>query len=188
MWGQKIFRIFSFIEYSRVSIFWGGWRSGHQLFLGHVKFEVKKFLEFLPLQSTLDSEFLGEGSVYQLFWSCQIWGKKFFRIFSFTKCCGLSIFLGLGGFCAPTFFGHIKFEIKMFWKFFPLLCALDSEFVGGCPGTNFFWSCQIWGPNIFRIFSVTEHSQLNFLEGGVQIPNFFGHSKFETKNFSEFFS
>ena len=32
MWGQKIFRIFSFIEYSRVSIFWGGWRSGHQLF------------------------------------------------------------------------------------------------------------------------------------------------------------
>ena len=32
IWSQKNFRIFSFIEYSRVSVFWGGWRSGHQLF------------------------------------------------------------------------------------------------------------------------------------------------------------
>ena len=37
-------------------------------FFGHSKFEVKKFSEFFPLPSTLDSEYFGEGGCrHQLF-------------------------------------------------------------------------------------------------------------------------
>ena len=34
----------------------------------------------------------------------------------------------MGGICAPTFFGHMKFEVKNFLKFFHLQSTVDSEF------------------------------------------------------------
>ena len=177
-----------------LNFFIGG--SGHQNFSGHTKFEVKNVSDFFHLQSTVDTEFfcrqiwtpnflvtlnfrlkiLQNSFLYQVLWT------EFFRVGS-----------------GPIFFGDAKFETKIFSEFFPLLSALDSEFVGGggsrhqlflvmlnlrskfflnfliyrmlwtlnfsqgVPGTNFFWSCQIWGQKLFRIFSFTECSRLNLL-------------------------
>ena len=75
------------------------------MFFGHPKFEVEKFSMFFPLPSTLDSEYfwVGDVSVNQLFWSYQIWGQKFFRIFSISKCSGLNF---SEGWSELTFFDH----------------------------------------------------------------------------------
>ena len=54
--------------------------------------------------------------------------------------------------------------------------------------TNLFWSCQIWGQIFFRTFSFTKHSGLWICGEGwgcVWSSTFFGHAKFEVKNFLE---
>ena len=127
-------------------------RSG-PTFFGDAKFDLKKFSEFYPLLSALDSEF---------FWGRGVW--------------------------ASTIFGHAKFEVKIFSEFFILQNAMDSEFFTGGSGhqlilvtpnfrSNFFWNfllyCTLW--------------PLNLSGRGVWAPSFFGHTKFEVKNFWEFF-
>ena len=70
IWGQKVFRIFSFFKCSGLWIFWG-WGVQTPGFVGNNKFEVKKISEFFPSESTLHSEFFGEGigPVIKFFWS-----------------------------------------------------------------------------------------------------------------------
>ena len=58
-------------------------------FFGHAKFEVKNFLEFFQLQSTVDSElFRGGGSRHQLFLVMLHLKSKFFRNFLITEYSG----------------------------------------------------------------------------------------------------
>ena len=64
---------------------------------------------------------------------------------------------------------------------------MDTAFLAGGLGINFFWSCQIWGQKLFGIFSFTEHCVCSNFQRGVWAPNFFCHTKFEVKNISEFF-
>ena len=48
----------------------------------------------------------------------------------------------IGGLDTKFFWSCQICEQKFFLEFFPLLSALDSEFLGGGGlGTNFFWSC-----------------------------------------------
>ena len=177
----KIFWNFFLYQALMTLKFYGGiWTP---TFFGNPKFDVKNFFlyrvlctlnfwvisnmrskiltELFPLLNTQDFEFFreGEGLGTNFSWSCQIWGKKFFRIFSLTKRSGLWIYWRVVQ--APTFFSHSKFEVKHFWEFFPFPSALVSEFVGaGCLDTNIFWSCQIWGQKFFRIVSFIERTGL----------------------------
>ena len=91
-------------------------------FFSHSKFEVKKFSEFINLQSTVDSEFYRGGVRAPTFLVTQNLSKKFFGIFSFTNCSSVR---------APTFFGHAKFEVKTFSEFLHLQSAVDSDFFAG---------------------------------------------------------
>ena len=135
----------------------------------------------------------GGGLGPNFFWSCQIWGQKFFPLFSTLDSVSarggvwdptfsghakfevknFSLYLVLwtlflqGGGLGPNFFGHAKFEVKNF----TLYLALWTLFlqVGG-PGPNFFWSCQIWGQNFFPLFSTLDSVSAG--RGGVQDPTF----------------
>ena len=189
IWGQKFFRIFSFTECSKIWYFFGNRWSRHQLFLVTPNLRSKIFQNFFLYLALWFLNFISfrEGLVSALafFGHSKFYVKNFSEFFPLPNTLD-SEFFGEGG-PNTNFFGHVKFENTMFQNFFLYQVLWTLNLSSGCPGTNFFWSCQIWGPNFFRIFSVTEHSQLNILEGGVQIPNFFSHSKFETKNFSEFF-
>ena len=187
------------------SEFFKGW-SGYQLSLVLPNFRLNNFSEFFHLPSTLDSEFLSGMLVgTNFFGSCQIWGQKIFRIFSFTECSGMNLsegglgqlFLAMPNLrpkmfqissfthCSGLwiFFGYAKLEVKNFFKLFHFPSTLDCEFFIGGLGTNFSWSCQIWDQKFFsQFFSFTEHSGLNFSKG-VSRPTFFSHPTFETKNF-----
>ena len=61
--------------------------------------------------------------------------------------------------------------------------------VGSVWVLTIFWSHQIWVLKVFRIFSFTKHSGLwSFQwEDWSGFHTFFGHTKFEVKNFSELF-
>ena len=54
---------------------------------------------------------------------------------------------------------------------------------GGCPGPNFFWSCQIWGQNFFPLFSA-----LDSISAGGLGPNFFWSCQIWGQNFFPLFS
>ena len=112
IWSQKLFPLFSTLD--SISAVGGGgiW---DPTFLGHVKFEIKNFsLYIVSLDSISTSAGWGwEGGVGlgpNFFWSCQIWGQKFFPLFSTWD---------------PSFVGHAKFEVKNFslylvlWSLFP---------------------------------------------------------------------
>ena len=100
-----------------------------------------------------------------------------------------SEFLRLGVW-APTFFRHTKFEVKNFTEFFHLQSTLDSEFfirVGS--GHQLFLIMQNFRSKIFReFFHLQSAVDSEFLRLGVWVPTFFGHTKFEVKKFSEYFS
>ena len=82
--------------------------------------------------------------------------------------------------------GHTKFEVQIFWNFFSLPSTLDSEFVRGVWAPTFFGHTKFEVKN-FRNFLIYRALWiLIFLQGGLG-TNFFGHAKFEVKKFSEFF-
>ena len=148
------------------------------------------------------------------FWSCQIWGQKFFPLFSALD--SISTGGGWGG-PGPNFFFLVMPDLRskifslylVLWTLFPQMGGL------GGPGPNFFfWSCQIWGQKFFPLFSTLDSistggvlgpnffwscqiwgqkffplfSTLDSISrwwgGGVWDPTFFGHAKFEVKIFS----
>ena len=84
-----------------------------------------------------------------------------------------------------NFFWSFKFEIKIFLKFFLFQSTLDYDFLVGAPAKLFLATPNLRSKS-FRIFSFTEHSGLNFSEGGRE-PTVFGQTKFEIKKISEFF-
>ena len=148
-------------------------------FLSHTEFEVENVSEFFRLQSTLDCEFfLGVGggvSGHQVFWSQQIWGQKKF----------------VGGGLGTNFFGHANFRSKIFQNFFlyQVLWTLNFFVLEICLGTNFFWTCQIWGQKVFRIFSFTKQSGLWIFWGGdwSRHQHFLVMLNLRSKNFQNFF-
>ena len=75
--------------------------------------------------------------MHQLFWSCKIWGQKFFRIFSFTERSQLNC--SEGGSDTNFFWLCHILEQKFFGIFFlyQLLWTLK------------FWGRGIWAPTIF---------------------------------------
>ena len=60
-----------------------------------------------------------------------------------------------GGIWAPTFFGHTKYEVKIFWEFLPLLSALDSEYFRGV-----VWSPTFFGHTKFEVKNFSEYFNL----------------------------
>ena len=129
-------------------------------------------------------------------WSCQIWGQKFFPLFSTLDSISTVGEGGRGqrtGVRDPTFFCHAKFEVKNFSLYLPLWTLFpqgrggvqDPTFFGHAkfevknfslylaPRPNFFWSCQIWGQKIFPLFSTLDSYFHSGREGGCPGPNFF---------------
>ena len=155
-------------------------------FFGNAKFEVKNFSEFFHLQSTVDTEFLAGGLDTNSFWSCKIWGQKFFRNFSFTEHCGLWIIRSGGQ--GTNIFGHTKFEVKNVLEFSPLPSTVDTKFFRGMSWPTLFGHVKFETKQIFRIPSLTEHCRLWIFRRGVRALTFFSHTKFAVKNFLEFFS
>ena len=166
---SKIFRIFLFTEHSGIWIFWRD-GSEHELVLVMPNLRTNIFQNFFLYWAlwTLNFFLLGVCLIINIFWSCQIWGQKFFRIFCLQSTLDSEFFFGWGCVWSSTFFGHAKFEVKNFLEFFCLQSTLDSEFFRGMGlSTNLFWSCQIWGQIFFTIFSFTKHSGLWICGGGV---------------------
>ena len=137
---SKIFWNFLLTEGSALWIFQSGCLATN--FFGHTKFEVKIFLEFFSLQSTLDSEFFRGGFQVPTFSGhTKFEVKNFFGIFFYLQSAVDSEFFA-GGFWAPTSFGHPKFEVKNFLEFFVFIELFGLWiFYRECPVTNFFWSC-----------------------------------------------
>ena len=111
--------------------------------------------------------------------------SKVFIIFFFTMWSGLWIFWG-EGVQAPTFSGHIKFQVKKFSEFFVyrVLLTLNLSVVWA----TIFWSCQIRGQKVFRIFSLTKGSGLNFSEGVSGHRLFLVMSNLKSESFWNFFT
>ena len=178
--GQKVFRIFSFTKHSGLWIFW---RRGlrHQLLLVMPNLEPKIFQNFFLYRALWILNWSRDGVQAPMFFGhAKFEVKKFENYFPLLST--------LGVVWSPTFFGHPKFEVKKFSEFFPLLSTLDSEFLQvGSPVTNFFWLYQIWYQKVFRIFSFTDYSGLWIFQLGDLTPTFFGHCKFEVRNFQKFF-
>ena len=194
-------------ETKKFLIYWALWtlnfsedRSG-PTFFGYSKLEVKHFSEFFHLLSTINSEFFRGGLGINYFLSCQIWGQKIFRIYSFTECSGLNLSEGCLGqlflvmpklrpknfsftehsglwIFQRTGLGQLFFitpnlRSKTFSEFFHLHSTLDSEFFReGSLGTKFFESCQIWGEKFFGISSFNKHCGLWIFQREIQ-ANFF---------------
>ena len=60
---------------------------------------------------------------------------------------------------APTFFGHAKFEVKIFSEFFQLQSAVDAEFFTGGSGYQLFF--------VHIKFKVTNFSEFFQLQSAV---------------------
>ena len=148
--------------------------SGHQLFFGHAKFEVKNFSKFFHLHHA--------GGVFSptFFVHAKFEVKKFSKFFCLHSALDSEFFRG--GVWAPTFFGYTKFETKNFLDAFFLESTLDSEFfIGGV------WSLTLsvmpnLTPKIFRNFLVYRALWTEFFRGGCE-ATFFGYAKFETKKY-----
>ena len=139
--GHSKFEVKNFSEFfpllsSLVSEFVRGGVFMAPTFFGHTKCEVKKFSEFFPLRSALDYEFFGGGSGHQLFWVMPNLRSRSFQNFLDSE------ILVVGGYPAPTFFGHPKFVVKNFFLY-QALWSLNFSWFGVCPGNNFVWSLQI---------------------------------------------
>ena len=79
----------------------------------------KKFLEFLPLQSTLDSEFLREGSVHQLFLvTAKFEVKNFSEFFPLPSAVVSQFSLAWGGSAHQLFLVTLNLRSKCFENFF----------------------------------------------------------------------
>ena len=112
------------------------------IFFVHSKFEVKKFLEFFTLPSTLNLVCQGRGV-----WAPTFFGhakfevKNFLELFNLQSAVDAEFFAGGSLYQpflvtpnlrskiwhqAPTFFGHTKFEVKYFLEFLNLQRAMDS--------------------------------------------------------------
>ena len=143
IWGQKVFRIFSFNKCSGLWIFQGGDWLRDQHFLVMLNLRSKIFQNFFIYRALWTLNFL-EGGVWvptffvegigpgtNIFWSCEIWGEKFFKFFSFTN--------------------HSRFWIyqgrRVVWS-------------------NFFWSCQIWDQNFSELFYIQSTVDSEFVWGG----------------------
>ena len=158
-------------------------------FWSHPNLRSKCFQNFFLYRATLDSEFvlvLGEeGSVHQLFWSCQIWGQKFFRIFSFTERSQLNF--SEGGSDTNFFWLCQILEQKIFGIFFLYQLLWSLKFWGGGSGHQLFLVMPNLKSKKFQNFFLYWVLLTEFFGGVVQTQTFYGHAKFETKNFSEFF-
>ena len=104
-----------------------------------------------------------------------------------TQYYGSELFRG-GGVCAPTFFGHAKFEVKNFQNFFIYRVLWTLNFLEGVSGHQVFLVMTNLRSNFFRKFLIYRTLlMLNFLQRGLG-TNLFGHTKFEVKNLSAFFN
>ena len=91
-----------------------------------------------------------------------------------------------GSVWAPTFFGHTKFEAKIFLEFF-IYRVLWTEFITGASGPIFFGHAKFEVKNFLEFFGLYNTVDSEFIRGGVFPPTIFGHAKFVVKTFSEIF-
>ena len=108
--GQKLFRFFSFTEFSGLWICRGR-EVWVPTFLGHAKFEVKNFRNFLIYRAFWTLNFSWEGSGHQLFLVTLNLRSNIFQIFFIYRALWTLNFF-VGGIWGPNFFGHAKFETK----------------------------------------------------------------------------
>ena len=85
----------------------------------------------------------------------------------------------------PIFYGYSNFEVKNSLEFFNWQSTVHSGFFTGGVSINIFLVMLNLSSNFLCNFFVYKNSE--FFRGGVQVPTFFGHTKFEVKNFSECF-
>ena len=176
IWDQKIFRIFSFTEYSGQNLWGGVWTN----FFWSCQIWDQKFFSFTE-HSGLWIFQRGVGSGTTFFGHTKFEVKKFFGIFSLTELSALWIFQreGLG---TKFFWSHQIWKQKFFRDFF-IYWVLWTEFLRWGSGPTFLVMPNLRSKKFFGIFSLTKHSALWIFQRGVRAPNFSGHAKFETKNF-----
>ena len=153
-------------------------------FLVTPNLRLKNFWNFF-LYRAHRTEFF-RGGLANFSWSCQIWDKKFFGIFSFTDYCGLWIFHrgGLG----QLFLVMPNLRPKNFSEFFHLQSPLNSEFfTWGSLGTNFFWSCQITAQNFLEFFLLPSTLDWIFQRGVPRHQFFLVMPNLTPKIFQNFF-
>ena len=68
-----------------------------------------------------------------------------------------------GGVRAPTFFGHAKFEVKIFWNFFVYRVLWTEFFRGGDWKPTFFDHTEFEVKNILEFFCLQSTVNLNCL-------------------------
>ena len=112
-WNFLIYRVLCTLNFSQGGI----WAPS---FFGHAKLEVKNFLEFFYLQSTLDSEFFtGRGSGYQLFLvMLNLRSKNCLNFLIYRALWSLDFLLGRGGSVHQLFLVTLNFRLKVFGNFF----------------------------------------------------------------------
>ena len=118
------------------------------IFVGHTKFEVKKFSEYFPLLSPLDWIFQRGGLCSNFFGDTKFETKIFKEFFPLPSALDIELFTE----CPGT---NFLWSYQIWGQtFFYLQSALDSEFFfeAGVPGTELFGSSQIWNQTFFGIF------------------------------------
>ena len=182
---------------------------------------LKHFSEIFPLLSGLDSEFVWGGSSpgTNSFWSCQIWGQKVLKIFplksalesEFVRGSGHKIFLFMPNlrskifwnfFLCRTFWTLNFLEVssrhqlllvtpnlrsKFFQNFFPYRALSTLNFLEGQSRHQHFLVMPNYTSKNFQNFFLYWVLWTEFFGKRGTGTNFFGHSKFQVKNFSEFF-
>ena len=141
-------KIFPFIKCSVLCFSQGGGGGLTTNFFQDAKSEVKNFSLYEVCWTLF---FSGGGVNHQLFSRCQIWGQKFFPLWSVLD----SVFLRVGGGWPPTFFKDAKSEVKIFSLYKVLWTLFFSGWDGGVDH-QLFQGCQIWGQNFFPLLSTLD--------------------------------
>ena len=114
--------------------------------------------------------------------------KNFSEFFHLQSGLDSEFFRGGSG---PTFFGHTKFDTKkIFWIFFVYRAFWTLKFLQGGVGSEhqlFLVMLNLRSKFILEFFHLQSALDSEFFRECLWAPTFFGHAKFEVKNFSEFF-
>ena len=135
-------------------------------FFGHTKFEVKKFSECFLYWVIWTLNLLGKGDPGTNFFSHPKFEVKNFMEFFLLQSALESEFVQGEGSVQQLFLVILNLSSKFVWNFL-LYQALWTEFFRGGSGPTFFGHGKFETKKFCGIFSITEHSERNFLEGGL---------------------
>ena len=167
--------------------FRGGGVSGHHLFLDTTNLRLKIFQNFFLYWALWSLNFFWVGLclIINIFWSCQIWGQKFFRIFSLTEHSVLNIWDDRSG--HQIFLVALNLRSNIIWNFF-VYRVLWTLYLSQVQSPTFLVTLNLRSKSFQNIFLYQAVWTLNFSgRVGVWAPTVFCHTKFEVKTFSEFF-